>query len=110
MPLQPQQLAILRLRSQCHRSVPRLLGAGLAGLAPDLLTRVADPLALVRLRGAHRANLRRDLSDLLLVDPLDDDRGRARRRQRDTLQDRKSTRLNSSHVKISYAVFCLKKK
>src|SRR5690606_42018911 len=27
----------------------------------------------------------------------------------DTL-DRKSTRLNSSHVKISYAVFCLKKK
>src|SRR5436309_1286353 len=31
------------------------------------------------------------------------DRGRCR-------GDRKSTRLNSSHVKISYAVFCLKKK
>src|SRR5699024_11570510 len=27
-----------------------------------------------------------------------------------TFQDRKSTRLNSSHVSISYAVFCLKKK
>src|SRR5207249_9519888 len=27
-----------------------------------------------------------------------------------TRQDRKSTRLNSSHVSISYAVFCLKKK
>src|SRR5690606_41376678 len=27
-----------------------------------------------------------------------------------TSGDRKSTRLNSSHVKISYAVFCLKKK
>src|SRR5690606_41365311 len=27
-----------------------------------------------------------------------------------TTEDRKSTRLNSSHVKISYAVFCLKKK
>src|SRR5690606_40160118 len=26
------------------------------------------------------------------------------------MKDRKSTRLNSSHVKISYAVFCLKKK
>src|SRR5690606_41292351 len=26
------------------------------------------------------------------------------------VKDRKSTRLNSSHVKISYAVFCLKKK
>src|SRR5690554_7556013 len=25
-------------------------------------------------------------------------------------EDRKSTRLNSSHVRISYAVFCLKKK
>src|SRR5690606_40785274 len=28
----------------------------------------------------------------------------------DTSKDRKSTRLNSSHVKISYAVFCLKNK
>src|SRR5690606_42126987 len=28
----------------------------------------------------------------------------------DSPKDRKSTRLNSSHVKISYAVFCLKKK
>src|SRR5689334_23900033 len=29
---------------------------------------------------------------------------------RQVLQDRKSTRLNSSHSSISYAVFCLKKK
>src|SRR5690606_41073315 len=36
-------------------------------------------------------------------------RPRARRRGR-SRPDRKSTRLNSSHVKISYAVFCLKKK
>src|SRR5699024_12829112 len=28
----------------------------------------------------------------------------------DLMEDRKSTRLNSSHVSISYAVFCLKKK
>src|SRR2546430_13661383 len=28
----------------------------------------------------------------------------------DELKDRKSTRLNSSHSQISYAVFCLKKK
>src|SRR5688572_31595943 len=33
---------------------------------------------------------------------------RSRRRRRLTL-DRKSTRLNSSHSQISYAVFCLKK-
>src|SRR5215475_15600644 len=38
-------------------------------------------------------------------------RGIRRARQRiGREQDRKSTRLNSSHVKISYAVFCLKKK
>src|SRR5437868_13266826 len=30
--------------------------------------------------------------------------------ERYATQDRKSTRLNSSHVSISYAVFCLKKK
>src|SRR5690554_7692508 len=28
----------------------------------------------------------------------------------EAFEDRKSTRLNSSHVRISYAVFCLKKK
>src|SRR5690349_23101109 len=32
------------------------------------------------------------------------------RRRLRSLRDRKSTRLNSSHVEISYAVFCLKKK
>src|SRR3712207_6878467 len=35
--------------------------------------------------------------------------GRSRRGDR-LVQDRKSTRLNSSHANISYAVFCLKKK
>src|SRR5690349_21962547 len=38
-------------------------------------------------------------------EPLGNHEGRDRRDQ-----DRKSTRLNSSHVEISYAVFCLKKK
>src|SRR2546430_8365222 len=33
-----------------------------------------------------------------------------RRRDGDERRDRKSTRLNSSHSQISYAVFCLKKK
>src|SRR5690606_39318749 len=44
---------------------------------------------------------------LMPVDPL----SRARLRLatlRLEIEDRKSTRLNSSHVKISYAVFCLK--
>src|SRR5258707_11676307 len=52
-----------------------------------------------------------------LVDRRSGRRERQRqRRQRDdvrdraTRTDRKSTRLNSSHANISYAVFCLKKK
>src|SRR5690625_5476889 len=36
--------------------------------------------------------------------------GTSRRSARRVARDRKSTRLNSSHVAISYAVFCLKKK
>src|SRR5688572_32069641 len=41
-----------------------------------------------------------------VVDRLGRDAGRQRLRR----LDRKSTRLNSSHSQISYAVFCLKKK
>src|SRR3989442_9267461 len=37
-------------------------------------------------------------------------RGAIQSRSRRLTEDRKSTRLNSSHVRISYAVFCLKKK
>src|SRR3712207_8904920 len=39
-----------------------------------------------------------------------DKSARAERRPRPSGEDRKSTRLNSSHANISYAVFCLKKK
>src|SRR2546430_6444003 len=46
----------------------------------------------------HRVHSRRDR------------RGVPGRRERSALRDRKSTRLNSSHSQISYAVFCLKKK
>src|SRR6266480_7296730 len=56
-----------------------------------------------RTRGA-RSRLRRP------VDPLVN-RGRLEALQRvEHARDRKSTRLNSSHMSISYAVFCLKKK
>src|SRR3712207_7179003 len=46
-----------------------------------------------------------------VADDLDEaDEEEARERDRRDPQDRKSTRLNSSHANISYAVFCLKKK
>src|SRR6266536_5995730 len=41
---------------------------------------------------------------------LSRDRARDLAERLDRLEDRKSTRLNSSHEGISYAVFCLKKK
>src|SRR5436309_12073263 len=56
---------------------------------------LALALGHLRLRLLQRVRLRQRLVDLARD-------GR--------LADRKSTRLNSSHVKISYAVFCLKKK
>src|SRR5204862_1976644 len=56
----------------------------------------ADACGAHRRRGTHRLNARRTL-----VPP---------RQSLRWLGDRKSTRLNSSHVEISYAVFCLKKK
>src|SRR5690606_40332614 len=53
--------------------------------------------------GAHEIGQRRLRQQLRLC-------GRCLRlRRRRVCIDRKSTRLNSSHVKISYAVFCLKK-
>src|SRR5256885_11374723 len=48
-------------------------------------------------------------SDFARLEPLPRARGDANA-PRQTLLDRKSTRLNSSHLVISYAVFCLKKK
>src|SRR3984885_15457129 len=42
--------------------------------------------------------------------PLSRRHHRYPRNRTPTQRDRKSTRLNSSHVRISYAVFCLKKK
>src|SRR5437879_8149513 len=45
--------------------------------------------------------------ELSLLDKIDNDKSK---RQAARERDRKSTRLNSSHRCISYAVFCLKKK
>src|SRR3712207_8771833 len=49
-----------------------------------------------------------DHPHLVRLDPLPVDRDAEARSLRHR-QDRKSTRLNSSHANISYAVFCLKK-
>src|SRR5207302_3635365 len=57
----------------------------------------------VLMRNAGRVVSKKELSEQALGRPMT-------RFDRSVDVDRKSTRLNSSHVKISYAVFCLKKK
>src|SRR3712207_7435856 len=73
-----------------------------AGLVVDLLAHhgaleVVHPEAQRHLRHHRRDHdpVRLDMRDVVEEQPA---------------QDRKSTRLNSSHANISYAVFCLKKK
>src|SRR5687768_17784945 len=48
--------------------------------------------------------------DIIDVEGVMDENGRISFFRNNVLLDRKSTRLNSSHGYISYAVFCLKKK
>src|SRR3712207_7472787 len=72
---------------------------------------LVDALAGVELHDVPEDRLAADLDHRLgpggglLAQPRAEAAG-----QDDCLQDRKSTRLNSSHANISYAVFCLKKK
>src|SRR5690606_40790218 len=74
-----------------------------AGPAPDEYVKLASEYSeLQEIAGAIKAlrAAQKERADLeaMLADRSTD------------AEDRKSTRLNSSHVKISYAVFCLKKK
>src|SRR5215475_980237 len=83
-------------------------GQQAGGLGDDL--RELDRLEPALFHAERRVILQ-DLLDMAVL--LGDDAeifGEALSALEHGLQDRKSTRLNSSHVKISYAVFCLKKK
>src|SRR3712207_8411754 len=64
-----------------------------------------------RLQGNYTQALERYRKSLKLNTELGDKEGIAYALNNiGNIQDRKSTRLNSSHANISYAVFCLKKK
>src|SRR5207302_7864644 len=80
---------------------------GLARLdAGDDLDAVAEPIADLQLARAQVVAL----DDEYAVDAVAVLNRVVRQRHHLVDSDRKSTRLNSSHVKISYAVFCLKKR
>src|SRR5829696_9133000 len=76
----PACRSLNRVRSRRRRnSASGLFAIGLlllAFLAADRLVAVLDPLALVRLGRAERADLGRDLADPLAVGAADRDRGR----------------------------------
>src|SRR5688572_31991089 len=92
-----------------HTSLRRLVLAGLGFLA--LVVAFAPPaqaLPAPSKTDAGQALLERE-ADLATLDALLDNEEVSEALAAQGL-DRKSTRLNSSHSQISYAVFCLKKK
>src|SRR5690606_41885311 len=78
---------------------PLLFHTGMRGMFPEVreaISKLIDPATLRWISWSHfEVDECGALNEWLAVAPK---------------ADRKSTRLNSSHVKISYAVFCLKKK
>src|SRR5256884_3356556 len=78
-----------------HRELARLMGGANVGL--DLATQPPAVILMAGLQGSGKTTTAGKLAKLLAAD-------------KKKVADRKSTRLNSSHGYISYAVFCLKKK
>src|SRR5437870_11206818 len=80
-----------------------------AATLTEHVTVTAEPYAVTETNAASEQTLNKtelqDLSKVIISDPI-----RAVQSLPGVTADRKSTRLNSSHVAISYAVFCLKKK
>src|SRR5690349_17587691 len=97
-----------------HRAQQGLVMAGGKGVnVARALKRLGEPVIATGLVGGH--NGARILDEMTAEGILNDFvriRGESRTSTVvvDPTSDRKSTRLNSSHVEISYAVFCLKKK
>src|SRR5688572_32331325 len=79
----------------------RSIGTAMANRVALVLGRVADEVTLAELD---------QFAELELVTEGDGRSMSQEEQDRLSKKDRKSTRLNSSHSQISYAVFCLKKK
>src|SRR5690606_40373821 len=121
-PVAPRPRRLLQRLRQPLAVAAAALPHGPGGLQPrDLRGLSPGQCAVRREAGADAARRRPGLGARLPPDPAGGAAARARRAlparllpaRSDALvrpADRKSTRLNSSHVKISYAVFCLKKK
>src|SRR2546430_12291160 len=97
-------------RGGAARAPRRDLHAGLVEPALDFMDQLhaVSPLARLKVEalGPHPVVQRGERDELLFARLHDGER----RPHASRGIDRKSTRLNSSHSQISYAVFCLKKK
>src|SRR4051812_10384297 len=97
--------ALTAARRQCSadRFQQRRLARTVRAEQPDAIAREDRPVEV----GKHWRMVRRvAVAQIDVLETHQLPRGDQRRIER----DRKSTRLNSSHMSISYAVFCLKKK
>src|SRR5690625_5996623 len=96
--------------SRCSATGHRV-SRGLPTQGVHLVRRLDPPLAPSGLGGSD-AGVRTELAhrhrDIVAHRPRRQVGAFSDNPDRGTVQDRKSTRLNSSHVAISYAVFCLK--
>src|SRR5690242_21210329 len=88
-----------------HDALPILEGA--LGEIPPAVALCAGGLAVEEIEAALRGPVD---GRFITRDPAVEGRGPRDDRAFECRKDRKSTRLNSSHMSISYAVFCLKKK
>src|SRR5207247_11304289 len=86
-------------KSRANAGLNLCPGSGVAGLMLSKYTERAAACDITA-RAVHFADFNRRLNRCVNVEALEGD----------LYRDRKSTRLNSSHEWISYAVFCLKKK
>src|SRR6266480_7374693 len=84
--------------------------AGTGALGLEALSRGASAAVFIENGRDALATLRRNIAALGEEDRAHIVAADATRPARAAMVDRKSTRLNSSHMSISYAVFCLKKK
>src|SRR5438445_7676504 len=112
-PLKPEQVALMRARWEREKRKQK------DAPAPPKRRRVvkaAEPVVAAAPE-ARPKRRRRTAAEMAAVDAeaqaeaaIEAERELKAREALEAAKDRKSTRLNSSHANISYAVFCLKKK